>query len=118
MNINSSNGTIRGVDIDHEFATKLKAIGGDFKTGAKRNFTPYHQLKAFINFQNGVLFNQSLSVDLEHFHLKGDGKVNMINRQIKYNLSVKPLQSDGHKDRSWHNRFIGVLYSTQNHWNR
>lgn len=88
--ISSSNGTIRGTDIDYEFAKQLSKIGSSRSTGRDRGYTPYKQLNANINFGGGTLSNNSLSIDLENYHIKGDGKLNMINRGLNYNLGVKP----------------------------
>lgn len=92
-NISSNSGIIRGVDIDHTFAKQLAKVGGSAPTHADRGYTPYQQLSANVSFGGGILNNQSLSLDLENYHIKGDGKLNMTNRGLDYNLGIKPKKA-------------------------
>ncbi len=87
--LNITNGVLQGVDIGHAidsaYALMKKQTAPE---GVGSNQTTFSTFSGSAVIKNGVIHSEDLLIDSPRFKTKGQGQIDLVNKQINYNLQT------------------------------
>jgi len=93
-NIQINNGRIKGLNIKAQLQAITHYLTTKKETAeTTQNTTPFAQLTADIFIAGGMAKNDNLVINAKHWHIKGKGTVNLVNKTLDYRVYLKILNS-------------------------
>lgn len=90
-----SNGTVKGIDIGYLIDSAIALVNKQSTPGSNTEQTPFGSLTASATIHNGVISNQDLYLNSPRFDSKGAGTIDLVAKQIKYELQTTIKQPGG-----------------------
>lgn len=91
LTVSGSHGSFKGIDL-YYYSDLADALVN--KTSSSRqdtHETPFNQLQATLEIEDGLVNNQNLTITAEQMEAKGSGQVNLLTQRINYQLSLQRL---------------------------
>lgn len=98
LQMNISNGSVKGVDIPHLISMGKSLLNKEAPSlQGGTNQTDFSKLSASALINNGIANNNDLLLQSQYLQATGKGSVDMVKKNINYQLTAQPVHPDSGK---------------------
>lgn len=91
--VSGKNGSFKGIDLYYYADIAESVINKTAPTKQDTHQTPFNELSATLNIQQGVMSNSDLIIRASQIDVTGKGTANLVSQQLDYTLSLQRLTS-------------------------
>jgi len=91
--VSGKNGSFKGIDLYYYTDVAESVINKTAPTRQDTHQTPFNELSATLNIQQGVINNSDLIIRASQIDVTGKGTANLISQQLDYTISLQRLTS-------------------------
>jgi len=91
LTVSGEHGAFKGIDLYYYSDLADALVHKTKPTRQDTHETPFNQLQASLDIQNGIVNNENLTIQANQMEAKGQGQISLVTQNLNYQISLQRL---------------------------